>query len=194
MTTIEVVANDQELVVVKKPLLAAGDLETVKLHAAFSSEWDGYVKTAVFWQSEENVYHVLLDSENECTVPWEVLKTEGFAFFGIFGVKDGIRKTSAVVKYRIKKGAWTPATTVPDPTPDIYTQLLTRLYGVHIGSEEPTDPNILVWIDPDGDAYSSVIESIEIELVGAVDEDGSSCGCNCSGNGSSITDVTITEV
>ncbi len=124
MTTIKVMANDQDLTIVEKPILASGDLGTVILHADFSAEWDGYAKTAVFYQNEKNTFHAILDGNGECVIPWEALKSEGVLFFGIFGAKNDTRKTSEVVKYRIRKGAWSEETNPSDPTPDIYTQIL----------------------------------------------------------------------
>lgn len=127
MTTIKVILNDQDITIVQNPLLASGDLESVILHADFSPEWDGYAKTAVFYQNEKNVFHAVLNGNGECVIPWEAMKAEGFLFFGIFGAKDDTRKTSEVVRYRIRKGAWSEETAVHDPTPDIYTQILSNV-------------------------------------------------------------------
>lgn len=45
-----------------------------------------------------------------------------------------------------------------EPSEDVYLQILALLQetrGVYIGSEEPTDSNILAWIDPDGETEDS---------------------------------------
>lgn len=120
-------ANDQNLIVASNTLLASGDKGAVTLHADFSCEWDGYAKTAVFYQNKENVYYAILNDNGECVIPWEAMKDEGIMFFGIFGAKNDTRKTSKVVRYRIRKGAWSEETAVSDPTPDIYTQILSNI-------------------------------------------------------------------
>lgn len=75
--------------------------------------------------------------------------------------------------------------------------------GIHVGSEEPTDSDILVWIDPNGESSAGSsgssgstggvgITSVEIEKIGCDDED-DGCGCTPGENGVGITDITITE-
>jgi hypothetical protein len=116
----------------------------------FCPKWFGFVKTAVFYQKKDEVYHKLLENDM-CIIPWEVLAKRGTLHISVFGVKDGVTRTSNIVKLKVTEGAITAETAVHDPTPDVYAQLLTRLYSVHIGSEEPTDQNIMVWIDPNGE-------------------------------------------
>lgn len=139
MTTIAVAANDQDLIITQKPLLASGDKDSVLLHVDFSTEWDGYSKTAIFYQSVNNVYHAVLDMNNECLIPWEVLISEGTMYFGIYGVKDDARKTSEVITYKIVKGAWNDDTSPSDPTPDVYTQLLTLCAEAKTAAESVVD-------------------------------------------------------
>ncbi len=104
MTTIRVMANDKNLTIISNPVIASGNIETVILHVDFSEEWSGYGKTAEFYQDKEHVYHVGLNTQNECFIPWEAMQTEGFMYFGIFGTKDNMRKSSEVIRYKIKKG------------------------------------------------------------------------------------------
>ena len=49
MTTIELFADDQNLRAIESPKLASGDKNSVKIHVEFNSEWDGYIKTGVFF-------------------------------------------------------------------------------------------------------------------------------------------------
>ena len=65
--------------------------------------------------------------KDECTVSKEVLSEEGAFFFGVFGVKDNLVRTSEVIRYRVRKGALTEGNKVPDQTPDIYAQILSRI-------------------------------------------------------------------
>lgn len=139
MTTIAIAANDQDLTITQKPLLASGDKDSVLLHVDFSTEWDGYTKTAVFYQSVNSAYHAVLDSNDECLIPWEVMASEGTMNFGIYGIKDEMRKTSEVISYKITKGAWSEDTKPSDPTPDIYAQLLTECADAKAAAESVVD-------------------------------------------------------
>ena len=139
MTTIAVAANDQDLIITQKPLLASGDKDSVLLHVDFSTEWDGYSKTAIFYRSVNNVYHAVLDMNDECLIPWEVLASDGTMNFGVYGIKDEIRKTTEVITYKIVKGAWGEDTKPSDPSPDIYTQLLASCAEAKTAAESVVD-------------------------------------------------------
>ena len=126
MTYIEVDCQDQDLTITDAPLIASGDVLTDKVHFTFCQKWDGFAKTAVFYRDGVDNLEVLIDENNECVIPKEVLQEEGTFYFGVFGIKDNSVKTSEVMRYRIKQGA-VSGTVAPDPTPDIYTQILTRM-------------------------------------------------------------------
>lgn len=127
MTIISVTCTDQVLTVSDRPVIASGGVEVDRVMFTFCEKWDGHVKTAVFYRTASEVYHVLLDEENTCVIPKEVLKSSGLLHIGVFGVKDGMTRPSSVLTYRVEVGAITEATAIPDPTPDIYTQLLTTI-------------------------------------------------------------------
>ena len=124
-TIIKVRCTDQVLTFENTPVIASGGLEEDFVSFEFCSKWDGLVKTAVFWRSEKEAYHVLLDEADSCLIPREVLAVEGVIYFGVFGVNEaGKQRTSEVLRYNVAKGAITEGTKPSDPTPDIYTQIL----------------------------------------------------------------------
>lgn len=127
MSVINVKCVDQTLTITNAPLIASGDVQTDTVKFDFCPLWDGLVKTAVFYRNEKEAYSVVVDEKNECVIPQEVLIDEGCFFFGVFGVKNNTVKTSEVMRYRVKKGTLTEDTKVPDPTPDVYAQLLTEM-------------------------------------------------------------------
>lgn len=125
MSIIKVNCVDQTLVFENTPVIASGGLEENFVQFSFCSQWDGFTKTAVFWRSESEVFHNLLDEENSCQVAPEVTASDGVIYFGVFGVDAaGRQRTSEVLTYRVVKGAITEGTVPSDPTPDIYTQLI----------------------------------------------------------------------
>ena len=132
MTIIKLGTNDQELLILEKPVVASGDEKSVKLHVEFSNQWSGYAKAAVFYAGKniEDVFEVVM-TDNECFVPHEVLSAADNLFIGVRGViaSTGAVKTSTLVKYKIEEGAPTGTGTTVEPTADVYQQLLTA-HGV----------------------------------------------------------------
>lgn len=127
MTTIVLYASDQLLNVVSKPRIASGDMNSVLLRVEFDSIWDRFTKSAVFFtaNNEEETYEMIL-SDNECTIPHEVLEEAGILNIGIRGVDSDTNavKTSTLVKYRIEEGAPSGSGTTEEPTPTVYHQIL----------------------------------------------------------------------
>lgn len=134
MSVLKVKCIDQVLTIVNAPLIASGDIQTDVVQFEFCPMWDGYVKTAIFYRNENEVYPVLVDIDSTAVIPQEVLKEEGLLYFGVHGVLDNQVRTSQVLRYRIVKGALVDETVIPDPTPDIYSQILTKIEeaGLHI--------------------------------------------------------------
>lgn len=126
-TIIKLRCIDQVLTFESTPVIASGGMEEDRLQVSFCSKWDGLTRTAVFWRTEDDAFHVPLDQDDSCVIPAEVLEDEGVFYFGLFGVSsDGRQRTTEVIRYTVKKGAITSGTKPPDPTPDVYTQLLTQ--------------------------------------------------------------------
>lgn len=135
MSTIKVNCTDQVLAFENTPVIASGGMEENFVQFSFCSQWSGYTRAAVFWRNEAEPYQVLLDADDFCTIPWEVLTTEGLMYFGVFGVNpDNHRRTTEVLSYFVAKGAITENTQPSDPTPDIYNQLLAMYAQVQYGT------------------------------------------------------------
>ena len=128
MTTIQIKCTDQRLQVLNAPVISSGGSQETCMQFEFGSKWEGYGKTAVFYRTKYQVYNVVLDYENKCVVPDEVLESEGRFYFGIYGVKEGVRKTTDIMKYDVIQGAYIEGETPIEPTRDIYEQILSA-YG-----------------------------------------------------------------
>ena len=129
-TVINVKCIDQTLILMEAPTIAAGGVDEDKIIFSFCPLWESFVKTAVFWQDKGSPYEAIVDDNDSCIIPSEVLEKHGNLFFGVYGINpDGIKRTSEVVKYKIVKGAITGAAHV-DPTPDVYEQLLEKIAEV----------------------------------------------------------------
>lgn len=139
-TIIKLRCIDQVLALESTPVVASGGLGEDFIQVSFCSKWDGLAKTAVFWRTEDDAYHVPLDQDGVCPIPPEVLADEGAIYFGLFGVsEDGRQRTSEVMRYTITKGAITSGTKPSEPTADIYTQLLAKYAEVLNGVQEVVD-------------------------------------------------------
>lgn len=124
MSDIKIQCLDQVLHLVETPSIYSGDVNYDTVTFEFDYAWTGYTKTAIFYRSKDNVFYQLLDNNDKCTVPKEVLTSKGVIFVGVFGVKDDKVLTSEVIRYRILEGAITEDLNTPDPTPDIFEQLI----------------------------------------------------------------------
>lgn len=123
-TTIKVTCLDQRLVISSGPVIASGGLNENRIVFDFCPLWREFVKTAVFYRNEDQVYYAVLESDDTCLIPWEVTSSEGDMYFGVFGVKEGVTRTSETLRYKITAGAITEDIEPSDPTPDIYEQIL----------------------------------------------------------------------
>ena len=68
---------DQELSVVEDKMIASGGRHENVAKFFFCSKWDGFQKTAVFYRNESNVFHAVINTNNECEIPNEVTNEEG---------------------------------------------------------------------------------------------------------------------
>lgn len=127
-TTIKVICSDQQLVAAVTPTIASGGINEDRIEFEFCPLWNGFGKTAIFYRdAKEAVYHVPLEND-ACIIPHEVLADEGWMYFGVFGHRDDMRRTSVILKYRVEDGAITgEAVTPSEPTPDVYAQILAQI-------------------------------------------------------------------
>lgn len=126
-TCIKLKTVDQRLTVVQQPVLASGDVGTVRAEYALDSFWNGYTPTGTFFTGKhpEDVYEVPLEN-GACVIPWEVLQEDGILYIGLRGVDgSGLVKTAAPVRYRVELGSKCGTDTAKGPTPDVYQRLLT---------------------------------------------------------------------
>lgn len=127
-TIIQVGCVDQTLRLKNSPKIASGGVGEDYLQVSFCSAWDGYGKVAVFFRDRDTVYPVALDDANECLIPSVVLTEPGRLFFGVYGTKDGKKRTSEVLEYTIVEGALTGNTVPPeDPAQSVYDQIIELL-------------------------------------------------------------------
>ena len=100
------------------------------LHAAFTfsdDDWTG-IKTAVF-KNGDVVKHAILDDNNECLVPWEVIKS-GILHVSVF-CGDLITADTATVY--INESGYKDGGEPEPPTPTVYEQIIAMLNEIETG-------------------------------------------------------------
>lgn len=129
-TIIKINCLDQRLILSSTPLIASGGMNENIAEFDFCPLWDGFAKTAIFYRDETEKYYAIVNSENKCVIPWEVLQSDGKVFFGVYGVKGDVRRTTEILGYKIKLGAFDEKLKPSEPTPDIYSQYVNRIIEV----------------------------------------------------------------
>lgn len=128
-------ATHGKLSKVRDCLLIEDSINSIQCQFEFrTSDWDNTSKTAVFvrgWATPStpsaDMIVVMLDENNECIVPHEVLN-KGIAFsVGVFGSSDGYRIVSNWMYYKIKDGCFAEGSSPIDPSPTVYEQILEAL-------------------------------------------------------------------
>ncbi len=125
---------------VEKEPMTSGSVEVYTVAFDFSSDWEGFDKTAVF-KAGSIVRNVALGDSTECSVPWEVLSIPNIKVqIGVYGeAKDG-----AVL-------------------PTVWTELGTVLQGVLVGEgidPAPTPDSYLTAIEKKGDTLNKTPEGL----------------------------------
>lgn len=125
-TTIKIKVEDQQLILVQQPLVASGDVGTIRVEYDVDSFWEGFALSGTFYSKDkpQDIYEVPLVN-GSCIIPWEVLQNKGYLYIGLVGVDaTGCIKTSETISYNIEKGAARGTNTSVEPTPDVYQQIL----------------------------------------------------------------------
>ncbi len=100
-----------------------------KIRFDFPESWNGYTKTAVFRNGETTVGVVLDESselctgENECYIPYEVIKAPQFTV-SVFGVSGESRATTQQASINVTKSGYGTGDTPAEPTPTQYEQII----------------------------------------------------------------------
>lgn len=120
------ILSDNSMVIYDQTVSDSVKHETIKF--SFPNTWEGYVKTVVFSLGETILNVVLEDSnslcisEEECYVPFEVIKSPAFTV-SVFGTKDERRVTSTKGTVKVLQSGYEEGDEPPEPTPSEYAQI-----------------------------------------------------------------------
>ena len=142
MYTLNAYLTGHELRLYPAQTLAADSVAFDKIHFDFDDSWDGLGKVALFWDAEGNAspYGVMLDDQDDATVPWEALKDSGCIRFGVYGVSgsgaDAVRATSTLVNYSLPEGAWSDDQEEPTPAQQTLIEQAIAALTENVGKSE----------------------------------------------------------
>ncbi len=102
--------------------------DTVKF--TFPDSWNGYTKTAVFKTEDGEILNVVLEADNplclndnECYIPYEVIKSPRF-YLSVFGVFGDSIATTTQVEVPVLQSGYAAGDEPKEPTPTEYQQLI----------------------------------------------------------------------
>lgn len=122
MLTLNFNLRHQNITLVNKVEIIASDSKNY-LQAHFnllSDDWNNSI-TAIFKADNIGTYTVLLDSDNNCLVPWELLKPN--AVIKVSAFCDNLH-TAVTASFKVAESGYTEGQTPSDPTPTVYEQIL----------------------------------------------------------------------
>lgn len=127
-------ATHSKLTKVRDAFVTEGSINTLRCQFEFrTSDWDNTTKTAMFVGGRampstpnDEIKPMILDENNECDVPFEVLKDSTFSV-GIVGIAKDYRMVSNWIYYRITDGCFAEGSAPLEPTPTVYEQILTTV-------------------------------------------------------------------
>lgn len=125
MLTLKFNLRHQNITLVNKAEIIASDSKNY-LQAHFnllSDDWDSPI-TAIFKADNIGTYTMLLDNDNNCLVPWELLKPN--AVITVSAFCDNLI-TAVTASFKVAESGYTEGETPSDPTPTVYEQIISEL-------------------------------------------------------------------
>ncbi len=126
MARLEIVLEGQLLTIRNQEVIAGGDVNYDSCAFSFSQEWEGFVKTAVFYQDKKNVQYAVLDSRDSCLIPSAAMAREGNMYIGIFGISGSKVLTSTVERFYIRQGAVSGDAVSTQPSDDVFLAIIAQ--------------------------------------------------------------------
>lgn len=126
MTILELQLENQLLTLLNQEIIASGDANIDKCIFSFSQEWNGFVKTAVFYQNKNHVQYAVLENDDTCMIPAAAMAKAGRMYIGVFGIKDTAVFTSTLVTIDIHEGAVSGENISIEPTDDVFLAIIAQ--------------------------------------------------------------------
>ena len=126
MANLELMLEKQLLTLLNSEVISSGDVNVDFCSFKFDASWNGYVKTAVFYQDKNLVQYAVLGSDNTCQVPAAAVAVEGNLHIGVFGVNGSKVLTSTMERVYIRQGAVSGAEINVEPADDVFLAIIAQ--------------------------------------------------------------------
>lgn len=126
MAQIKILLEKQLLTVQNAEIIASGDSNFDSCAFTFDSAWDGFTKTAVFYQDKTNVQYAVLGNDDSCMIPAAAMARAGRMYVGVFGIRDTAVVTSTLAAVDIREGAISGGNISTEPTDDVFLAIIAQ--------------------------------------------------------------------
>lgn len=168
MITIDFALSHSFIRIVKRTLVTSQSQNYVQARFDLrSDDWTAPI-TAIFKaDNDNNAYSMLLDKNNTCIIPWEVLKNAGTVNVSAF---CGDRHTANIAQFTVVQSGYTEGEMPSEPTPTVYEQILKKFEGKQdrliAGDGIKINGNVILAVD----AKSAYVIALEHGFIGSEDE------------------------
>lgn len=126
MAKLHLELKKQLLLLNSQEIIASGDSNFDTCEFTFDQSWDGFVKTAVFYQDKNNIQYIVLENNDTCIIPAAAMAKAGRMYIGVFGIKDTRIVTSSIETIDILQGAISGDTVSTEPTDDVFLAIIAQ--------------------------------------------------------------------
>lgn len=166
MITIEFALSHSFIRIIKRTLVTSQSQNYVQARFDLrSDDWTAPI-TAIF-KADNNAYSVLLDENNTCIIPWEVLTSAGTVNVSAF---CGDRHTANIAQFTVVQSGYTEGEMPSEPTPTVYEQILKKFEGKQdkliAGDGIKINGNVISAVD----AKSAYVIALKHGFIGSEDE------------------------
>lgn len=168
MITIDFALSHSFIRIVKRTLVTSQSQNYVQARFDLrSDDWTAPI-TAIFKaDNDNNAYSILLDKNNTCIIPWEVLRNAGTVNVSAF---CGDRHTANIAQFTVVQSGYTEGEMPSEPTPTVYEQILKNFEGkqdkLFAGDGIKINGNVISAVD----AKSAYVIALEHGFIGSEDE------------------------
>ena len=168
MITIDFALSHSFIRIVKRTLVTSQSQNYVQARFDLrSDDWTATI-TAIFKaDNDNNAYSMLIDKNNTCIIPWEVLKNAGTVNVSAF---CGDRHTANIAQFTVVQSGYTECEMPSEPTPTVYEQILKNFEGKQdrliAGDGIKINGNVISAVD----AKSAYVIALEHGFIGSEDE------------------------
>ncbi len=126
MAQIEILLKKQLLTIQNREIISSGDVNYDTCAFTFDEEWNGFTKTAVFYQEKTNVQYAVLNTNDICVIPAAAMDKAGKMHIGVFGIKNTAILTSTLETIDIERGAISGDGVSTEPTDDVFLAIIAQ--------------------------------------------------------------------